>query len=574
MKRVVPLLLLTALGACTDRDVVQPAQHTLAVQPRSTLTPTGPLPATRQFWKDDSTLWVYNSQPELGVDSNDGSYATNSFVASQNMRFVRVELPWDSAMEDQPYHYTSAFSGFRWAVNNYIAAGITPVVVVVYDENLHHGAPPGVKMGYGAGQDASASDLATFNQRLAAYMAAAADTFPEIKFWEVWNEVDGGWWGQPWAGWNSNGAVNNFPRYVQGQRYAATLQAVYPAIKNRHPDDWVLITSLTGTESFKPGGTGYVINDSIISWNFLQGVYAAGGGKYFDFMNVHAYGSSPTATSQPGGSMLSKASAVQSVMAQYDAGQTTRPMWLTEAGTGGAQYLADHGGVWPHSVGLNDDSTFNAHQKSWWTTAASYLSTGPYVKSMAFALSTSVGAPSGTGIFPAGRTAAEYGNGLRFNDGTARPALTYLAGSGINTSVLANPLGQGTLTVYSPSRDPIGYHFTRSGSYVYVDSVQVNNLAPTTIRFTPPPPLTGVTISGPTRVRPGATCTWTATPTGGTSPFSYGWIGVTGSQTSQTTTSSWSTSGNKTISVQVDDAAGGSVSALRGVSVSSTAPAC
>jgi hypothetical protein len=105
MKRVVPLLLLTALAACTDRDVVQPAQHT-AVRPRTTLTPTGPLPATRQFWKDTSTLWVYNSQPELGVNAADGSPATNSFIASQNMRFVRVELPWDSTMEDAPYQYT------------------------------------------------------------------------------------------------------------------------------------------------------------------------------------------------------------------------------------------------------------------------------------------------------------------------------------------------------------------------------------------------------------------------------------------------------------------------------------
>lgn len=44
-------------------------------------------------------------------------------------------------------------------------------------------------------------------------------------------------------------------------------------------------------------------------------------------------------------------------------------------------------------------------------------------------------------------------------------------------------------------------------------------------RFTvpPPPPSLNVSISGPTEIPPGATCTWTASVANGTPPFSYNW---------------------------------------------------
>jgi hypothetical protein len=39
----------------------------------------------------------------------------------------------------------------------------------------------------------------------------------------------------------------------------------------------------------------------------------------------------------------------------------------------------------------------------------------------------------------------------------------------------------------------------------------------------PPPPGPQVTIEGPTRIQPGATCTWRAVASGGTPPYSYNW---------------------------------------------------
>jgi hypothetical protein len=83
-----------------------------------------------------------------------------------------------------------------------------------------------------------------------------------------------------------------------------------------------------------------------------------------------------------------------------------------------------------------------------------------------------------------------------------------------------------------------------------------------------------VTISGPTRVKPNQTCTWTASVSGGTAPFEYDWLGVTGSTNTQATTSSWSTIGNKVISVDVSDADQTSQNAGLGINVSNTAPDC
>ena len=39
----------------------------------------------------------------------------------------------------------------------------------------------------------------------------------------------------------------------------------------------------------------------------------------------------------------------------------------------------------------------------------------------------------------------------------------------------------------------------------------------------PPPPTLNVSISGPTQIQPGATCTWDAVLGNGTAPYSYTW---------------------------------------------------
>lgn len=86
----------------------------------------------------------------------------------------------------------------------------------------------------------------------------------------------------------------------------------------------------------------------------------------------------------------------------------------------------------------------------------------------------------------------------------------------------------------------------------------------------PPPP--GVTISGPTSVRPGATCTWFANASGGTPPYvNYAWT-PPGNNSSEFTYTNSGQSFN--ISVWVTDADGALAYDGHSVTVSPSAPVC
>jgi hypothetical protein len=67
-------------------------------------------------------------------------------------------------------------------------------------------------------------------------------------------------------------------------KYAAMLQAVYPALKAANPDLQVLGGALAPT--LAPPGSDAGMNDLV----FLQRMYDAGAGDYFDILAIHAYG--------------------------------------------------------------------------------------------------------------------------------------------------------------------------------------------------------------------------------------------------------------------------------------------
>jgi len=75
----------------------------------------------------------------------------------------------------------------------------------------------------------------------------------------------------------------------------------------------------------------------------------------------------------------------------------------------------------------------------------------------------------------------------------------------------------------------------------------------------PDPPDLAVAISGPAAVRPGATCTWSATATNGTAPYSYAWS--PGGDTSAGAFGYTNGGAPFTVSVTVTDAAGTQASA-------------
>jgi len=85
-----------------------------------------------------------------------------------------------------------------------------------------------------------------------------------------------------------------------------------------------------------------------------------------------------------------------------------------------------------------------------------------------------------------------------------------------------------------------------------------------------------VTVSGPSSVRPGWTCLWTASPIGGVAPYTYAWwvnnAPVSESSNQLTFTNAGS---NFTVKVQAVDWVGGASNvATKSVTVSPSAPAC
>ncbi len=124
-----------------------------------------------------------------------------------------------------------------------------------------------------------------------AVVAHYGDRLPDI---EIWNEqnLKGFWHHEP-----------------DPKRYAEVLRVAYEAAKRANPRVRVLFGGTAGTP-----------------WDFIEGVYEAGGGPFFDVMNVHPY-NHPRA---PEGNLDSRLEQLRSLMAKY--GDAGKPIVITEHG--------------------------------------------------------------------------------------------------------------------------------------------------------------------------------------------------------------------------------------------------
>lgn len=115
-----------------------------------------------------------------------------------------------------------------------------------------------------------------------------------LKYWEIWNEQDGGFWK---------------PKPDAAQ-YVTLLKIAYEEIKAIDPTCQVVI-----------GG--------LVSWNapFLQDMYKAGAKGYFDILAVHPYQWGPDASAKT----LREMEAFRTVMRSNQQGHL--PIWITEGGT-------------------------------------------------------------------------------------------------------------------------------------------------------------------------------------------------------------------------------------------------
>lgn len=366
-----------------------------------------------------------------------------------------------------------------------LRAGLEPVVVVHGMNSPSEGCdePVGINMN-NAWSDPG---LPEFNRRYAAFLARAVQDLPEVRFWEIWNEADVAHWGNPWGSSSDPG--------LRGERYASTLKAAYNAIKAEDPNDWVLVTSLTGAESYvSPDNRGPT------SWNFLQRMYAAGGGEYYDIMNVHAYSGDPEEAGTTERSPKWIGDTLRAEVESLD-GRPGRPIWLTEFGASASEFKLEYNRL-PDSTAEIDE-----YQRDWWYRALTSVIDAPdtpYSKAIGYSIWQNDGDEDlGPG----------YGYGVMNGpwpsptNWTPRPAYHTIAASGINAHVFAQPVLNGAVTVYAPDKNPVGYSYTRSGNYVTISGVSVDKLFPTKIPFEDVP-LTGGGCTDPSQIICGDNDPW------------------------------------------------------------------
>lgn len=147
----------------------------------------------------------------------------------------------------------------------------------------------------GASPPRDPTDYADFSRALAQRYGSM------VKAWEIWNEPNlPGSWASP-----------------DPTDYVRTLRAAYPAIKSAEPGATVVLGGLS-TNS---------IGVSIA--NFLTGVYAAGGGDYFDAAALHPYTYPNPLDSDPAGRQR-VITQTRDLMARN--GQSGKKIWITEFG--------------------------------------------------------------------------------------------------------------------------------------------------------------------------------------------------------------------------------------------------
>ena len=196
-------------------------------------------------------------------------------VLDLGLRHVRYTLYW--SLWDNPLYRQEWEAGLQRAVQ----AGLDPLIVV-------HQPPFG-----------DYRSRETVYRAFARFMQARAAQFPEVRAWQLWNEMDIAFTDVFGAG------RPEISMHERGRLYAEMLQLAYPAIKRGNPSALVV--------------TGGIA--SSIDGGFLDGLYDAH--APYDVLAIHTYGFPLVKPFDARGS------AAWRVM---EAHGDNRPLWNTEFG--------------------------------------------------------------------------------------------------------------------------------------------------------------------------------------------------------------------------------------------------
>ncbi len=172
----------------------------------------------------------------------------------------------------------------------------------------------------------------------------------KVAAYEIWNEEDASRW---WVGGPDPAA------------YTRLLQAAYPAVKSADPAAEVVLGGLTGND-----------------YNFLQGVYGAGGKGYFDAVGVHTDTAcdvnSPFTFLRDDNGRLDPDSFIgyREVHQTEVANGDNKPIWMTEMSWRTTSAVCNEGAF----AGQKQDGVSDAQQATYLAQAYHCLTAAPYVQ--------------------------------------------------------------------------------------------------------------------------------------------------------------------------------------------------
>jgi uncharacterized repeat protein (TIGR01451 family) len=240
-------------------------------------------------YDNNLSRWVYKPEADRRYSAAITSLDDRTFRQASDAGFdyVLYYLDWSQTESHDDEHYWGNLDHAVWQAWRYNMR-----LVVRVDRTPAWARSPGTTT-------APPSNTATLGQFLQAVAGrwprqlGNADG-PQIYGYVVWNEPN---LADEWGG--------NAP---DAAAYVALLQAAYNGVKAGSADAWVISAGLAPTDDEPP--------NTIDDLTYLQAMYTAGAGSYFDFLGVNPMGFAyaPDDTSDPNGYNFSRAEHWRAIM--------------------------------------------------------------------------------------------------------------------------------------------------------------------------------------------------------------------------------------------------------------------
>jgi polysaccharide biosynthesis protein PslG len=286
-----------------------------------------------------------NADLTWGISSADQD-RTVSLMKDAGVKWVRLNISWKSVEPNSKGSYSSGYlSNIDSIVDKVRAAGIQVVMPMADSVPYWASADPskytdssGTKHWNVYWRPTSFNDYGdAFRYVVNRYSAHG------VHVYEVWNEPN---------------LKNFWPSGPNATEYVQMLKAAYPAAKGADPSSTILAGALSDND-----------------YGFLQGIYAAGGGPYFDAVSDHTYpnaGPDSCWNDSAGKRNRFAFCAIEEIRNTMVAnGDSAKQIWLTEFGWSTCDN--SFSGCWGKGVSESDQATYT-------TEAFRDLESYPYVK--------------------------------------------------------------------------------------------------------------------------------------------------------------------------------------------------